>query len=115
MEINRTSHRGLPLENSQRSESSTSEFSKSSSVTKDSTVETGAPVNGLQELTKADLGDVTKRKEVTNDSLSKLIDHAGEQMGTSLTDSQKNDLLEFLQSDPVMSKKLFDYLDQIAK
>jgi hypothetical protein len=48
-------------------------------------------------------------------SFGSLVDGAGRQLGVSLSDTQRRDLVEFMGNDPLMRGKLLGYLGQIAK
>jgi hypothetical protein len=44
-----------------------------------------------------------------------MVDNAGRQLGVTVSDEQKQKLLEFLGSDPIMRGKLLAFLEQVVK
>jgi hypothetical protein len=115
MEINRTGPRRPPFENqAPKTERTDARFKSPASQPVDGGAT--ASLEGIPPgLTQADLGDARKTEETLMRCFGALVDNAGRQLGVTLSDAQKRNLLEFMGNDPVMRGKLLKYLEQVVK
>jgi len=114
MEINRTGSRNNYPEPSQKVDQATHTF-KQALVSPDGT---DAPVDHGEissAVSRAELADPQKTEQVVRAHFHQEIDRASSELGVRLTDAQQQQLLEYLQNDPMMRAKLLTYLNQTGK
>ena len=123
MDINRTGTRKPHLENpAQQAERTAAKFKSPASQSVDpgatapgSGVQPGVPPGVPAGITQADLRDAGKAEETMMRCFGDMVDNAGRQLGVTVSDAQRHNLLEFLGNDPVMRGKLLNYLEQVVK
>jgi len=113
MDINRTGPRRPHIENpGQKTERTDARFNSPASSSVDAT----APPTGVPPgVTRADLSDSGKLEDTLMRCFGQLLDGAGQQLGVTVSDAQRRNMIEFLQNDPVMRGKLLKYLEQVVK
>jgi|SRR5688572_12223076 hypothetical protein len=113
MDINRTGPRRPYIENpAQKTERTDARFKSPASESVDATA---SPVGVPPGVTRADLSDSGKLEHTLMRCFGELLDGAGQQLGLTVSDSQRRNVVEFLQNDPVMRGKLLKYLEQVVK
>jgi hypothetical protein len=111
MDINRTGPRSAHLDNpAPATERTAARFKNSVPPAADPRASAASTT-----VTQADLSDAGKTDQIMTRSFGSLVDGAGQQLGVSLSDTQRRDLVEFMGNDPLMRGKLLGYLEQIAK
>jgi hypothetical protein len=115
MEINRTGPRSPQFEDPAQAEKRTAARFKSPAPSPADPGSTVTPANIPPGITQADLRDQRKAEALLKQCFGNLVDQAGQQLGVPISDTQKQNLLEFLGNDPVMRGKLLNYLEQNVK
>jgi len=116
MDINRTDTRKPHLEDpAQKTERTDARFKSPAAQPVDPGTTT-TPLAGVPAgVTQADLRDPRKMEETLMRCFGGLVDNAGSELGVTVSDEQRRNLLEFLSNDPVMRGKLLKFLEQVVK
>jgi hypothetical protein len=115
MDINRTGPRSPNIEGPAQTANRTAARFQSPAAEPAEPGATVTPAGVPPGVTQADLRDPQKVEQTLARCFSNLVDSAGVQLGTPISDTQKQNLLEFLRNDPVMRGKLLNYLEQAVK
>ena len=115
MDINRTGPRQTHLEDpAPKSQRTTARFRSTGAEPVDSGA-TAPPTGVPTGVTLSDLRDPGKAEQTLRRCFGDMVDNAGRQLGVTVSDEQKQKLLEFLGSDPIMRGKLLAFLEQVVK
>ena len=111
MDINRTGPRNSPLENpTQKTEHNSSGFKNSADEARGS--DPGVAARAAAGVTRGDLADAGKAEEILKRYFSDMVESASRELGVCVSDTQKQNLVQFLGNDPVIRGKLLNYLEQ---
>jgi hypothetical protein len=113
MEINRIRQNSGVEQNRPEAETDNAKFNAQASAIGQPETMASAPPSA--NVTRTDLADAGKRDEILKQSFDRLVSDAGNQLGIPISSKQKEDLIGFLQDDPMLRSKLLNYLGQIAK
>jgi hypothetical protein len=115
MEINRTGPRQTQIEDpAAKPQPSASRFRCAGSPAVDAGA-TAPPTGVPPGITPADLRDAGKAEAALMSCFNDMVDNAGQQLGVTVSDEQRQKLLEFLGSDPMIRGKLLSFLEQVVK
>jgi hypothetical protein len=115
MDINRTGPRSPHFEDPAQTAQRTATRFKSPASDPADAAQSATAAGVPSGVTQADLRDPRKADETLMQCFGNLVDRAGGQLGMPISNAQKQNVLDFLGSDPVMRGKLINYLEQTIK